>query len=236
MNHATKALPALLALACAGCISVLPEPKDAAPRYDVALPEVPATAAAAPEAAPAPARILVVGKVRAAEEASGREIRTADLETGRTGRLSDGELALAPEAIVGAFLRARLSAAHPGAIVCDASVAPHAGDGPVPAGDRARLGVAHPGTCLHGDDEGVRQALHGDDARGYELCLQWHRSRRAGILGGRRGSDGQTLRTSLTTGVMPIFARTPTALPAGSCGATPRMGIKGCWAERRGCS
>ena len=124
MNHATKALPALLALACAGCISVLPEPKDAAPRYDVALPEVPA--AAAPEAAPA--RILVIGKVRAAEEASGRAIRTADLETGRTGRLSDGELALAPEAIVGAFLRARLSAAHPGAIVCDASVAPHAGD------------------------------------------------------------------------------------------------------------
>ena len=123
MNYATKALPALLALACAGCISVLPEPKDAAPRYDVALPEVPA--AAAPEAAPA--RILVVGKVRAAEEASGRAIRTADLETGRTGRLSDGELALAPEAIVGAFLRARLSAAHPGAIVCDASVAPHAG-------------------------------------------------------------------------------------------------------------
>ena len=127
MNHATKALPALLALACAGCISVLPEPKDAAPRYDVALPEVPA-AAPAPDAAPAPARILVVGKVRAAEEASGRAIRTADLETGRTGRLSDGELALAPEAIVGAFLRARLSAAHPGAIVCDASVAPHAGD------------------------------------------------------------------------------------------------------------
>ena len=125
MNHATKALPALLALACAGCISVLPEPKDAAPRYDVALPEVPA--APAPDAAPAPARILVVGKVRAAEEASGRAIRTADLETGRTGRLSDGELALAPEAIVGAFLRARLSAAHPGAIVCDASVAPHAG-------------------------------------------------------------------------------------------------------------
>ena len=123
MNHATKALPALFALACAGCISVLPEPKDAAPRYDVALPEVPA--AAAPEAAPA--RILVIGKVRAAEEASGRAIRTADLETGRTGRLSDGELALAPEAIVGAFLRARLSAAHPGAIVCDASVAPHAG-------------------------------------------------------------------------------------------------------------
>ena len=124
MNHATKALPALLALACAGCISVLPEPKDAAPRYDVALPEAPAPAAA-PEAAPA--RILVVGKVRAAEEASGRAIRTADLETGRTGRLSDGELALAPEAIVGAFLRARLSAAHPGAVVCDASVAPHAG-------------------------------------------------------------------------------------------------------------
>ena len=126
MNHATKAFPALLALACAGCISVLPEPKDAAPRSDVALPEVPD--AAAPEAAPAPARILVIGKVRAAEEASGRAIRTADLETGRTGRLSDGELALAPEAIVGAFLRARLSAAHPGAIVCDASVAPHAGD------------------------------------------------------------------------------------------------------------
>ena len=125
MNHATKALPVILALACAGCISVLPEPKDAAPRYDVALPEVPAAAAPAPDAAPA--RILVVGKVRAAEEASGREIRTADLETGRTGRLSDGELALAPEAIVGAFLRARLSAAHPGAIVCDASVAPHAG-------------------------------------------------------------------------------------------------------------
>ena len=126
MNHATKALPALLALACAGCISVLPEPKDAAPRYDVALPEAPA--AAAPEAAPAPTRILVIGKVRAAEETSGRAIRTADLETGRTGRLSDGELALAPEAIVGEFLRARLSAAHPGAIVCDASVAPHAGD------------------------------------------------------------------------------------------------------------
>ena len=126
MNHATKALPALLALACAGCISVLPEPKDAAPRYDVALPEVPAAAAPAPDAAPA--RIFVVGKVRAAEEASGRAIRTADLETGRTGRLSDGELALAPEAIVGAFLRARLSAAHPGAVVCDASVAPHAGD------------------------------------------------------------------------------------------------------------
>lgn len=123
MNYATKALPALLALACAGCISVLPEPKDAAPRYDVALPEVPA--AAAPEAAPA--CILVVGKVRAAEEASGRSIRTADLETGRTGRLPDGELALTPEAIVGAFLRARLSAAHPGAVVCDASVAPHAG-------------------------------------------------------------------------------------------------------------
>ncbi|MBQ6926370.1 MAG: hypothetical protein IJQ73_17170, partial [Kiritimatiellae bacterium] len=78
MNHAMKALPALLALACAGCISVLPEPKDAAPRYDVALPEAPA---AAPETVPA--RILVIGKVRAAEEASGRAIRTADLETGR---------------------------------------------------------------------------------------------------------------------------------------------------------
>ena len=127
MNYATKALPALLALACAGCISVLPEPKDAAPRYDVALPEVPAAAPAAAVPEAAPARILVIGKVRAAEEASGRAIRTADLETGLTGRLSDGELALTPEAIVGAFLRARLSAAHPGAVVCDASVAPHTG-------------------------------------------------------------------------------------------------------------
>ena len=51
-------------------------------------------------------------------------------------------------------------------------------------GGRARPGVAYPGPCLHGDDEGVCQAVHGDDAGGDELCLQRHRKRRAGVLGG----------------------------------------------------
>lgn len=119
MKNATKSLFALVAILCAGCVSVLPEPKSAPPRYDVALPE-------APVAAQETGRIIVVGKVRASEEASGRSIRTADLETGRTGRLTDGELAQTPEAIVGAFLRAVLSASHPDAVVCDSSVAPHA--------------------------------------------------------------------------------------------------------------
>lgn len=125
MKNAANALPALLALLCAGCISVLPGQKHSVPRFDVALPEAPA--ATAGEASTAAGRILVVGRVRASEEASGRAIHTADLVTGRTGRLSDGELALTPEAIVGAFLRARLAALHPDAVVCDASVAPRNG-------------------------------------------------------------------------------------------------------------
>ncbi len=125
MKIAMKTLPALLALLCAGCISVLPEPKNAAPRFDVALPNAPAATGAG--AVSAPQSVIVIGRIRSSEEAAGRAIRTVELATGRTGQLTDGELALSPEAIVGAFLRAGLSARHPDAIVCDASVAPRSG-------------------------------------------------------------------------------------------------------------
>lgn len=125
MKKAKTTIPAMLALLFAGCVSVLPESKKAAPRYDVALPDAPATTAEA--IPPGSEGIVVVGKVRASDAASGRLIRTADVETGRTGYLTDGELALSTEAVVGAFLRSRLAAVRPDAIVCDASVAPHSG-------------------------------------------------------------------------------------------------------------
>ena len=125
MTKLTTALPILLALLSAGCISVLPEAKDAPPRYDVALPDAPGTSST--KDASDSGRLFIVGRVRASDEASGHAIRTADLETGRTGRLTDGELALSSEAVLGAFLRARLAKRHPGAIVCDASVAPRTG-------------------------------------------------------------------------------------------------------------
>ena len=125
MKTAKTTIPALLALLFAGCVSVFPESKKAAPRYDVALPDAPvATAKAIP---PDSDNLVVVCRVRASDEATGRQIRTADVETGRTGYLTDGELALSTEAIVGAFLRARLAAVRPDAIVCDASVAPRSG-------------------------------------------------------------------------------------------------------------
>ena len=126
MKHASTLVPVATALLLAGCISVIPEQKHAVPRYDVSLPDASPAPTATAEKAAAPAA-FVSGRVRASDEASGRAIRTADLATGRTGILTDGELARTPEAIVGAFLRNRLSARHPGAIVCDASVAPRTG-------------------------------------------------------------------------------------------------------------
>jgi hypothetical protein len=125
MKHARTLIPVAATLLLAGCISVIPEQKHAVPRYDVSLPDAPPAAATGDKAA-TPA-VFVSGRVRASDEALGRAIRTADLTTGKTGILTDGELARTPEAIVGAFLRNRLSARHPGAIVCDASVAPRQG-------------------------------------------------------------------------------------------------------------
>ena len=125
MKHVSTLIPVAATLLLAGCISVIPEQKHAVPRYDVSLPDAPASAATGDKAA-TPA-VFVSGRVRASDEALGRAIRTADLTTGKTGILTDGELARTPEAIVGAFLRNRLSARHPGAIVCDAAVAPRQG-------------------------------------------------------------------------------------------------------------
>ncbi len=126
MKHACTLIPVAATLLLAGCISVIPEQKHAVPRYDVSLPDAPHAAAATGDKTATPA-VFVSGRVRASDEALGRAIRTADLTTGKTGILTDGELARTPEAIVGAFLRNRLSARHPGAIVCDASVAPRQG-------------------------------------------------------------------------------------------------------------
>ena len=126
MKHASTLIPVAATLLLAGCISVIPEQKHAVPRYDVSLPDAPPASAAVGDKAATPA-VFVSGRVRASDEALGRAIRTADLTTGKTGILTDGELARTPEAIVGAFLRNRLSARHPGAIVCDASVAPRQG-------------------------------------------------------------------------------------------------------------
>ena len=126
MKHARTLIPVAATLLLAGCISVIPEQKHAMPRYDVSLPDAPPASAAPGDKAATPA-VFVSGRVRASDEALGRAIRTADLTTGKTGILTDGELARTPEAIVGAFLRNRLSARHPGAIVCDASVAPRQG-------------------------------------------------------------------------------------------------------------
>ncbi len=139
MKNANTVIPVAIALLMAGCISVLPDNKHAVPRYDVAIPDAPGNAgiqhAARPEAAPpgsagilpAASSIFVIGRVRSSDEATGRVIRAIDLETGRIGILRDGELARTPEAIVGAFLRNRLAACHPGAIVCDSSIAPRQG-------------------------------------------------------------------------------------------------------------
>ena len=126
MKHVSTLIPVAATLLLAGCISVIPEQKHAVPRYDVSLPDAPPASAAIGDKAATPA-VFVSGRVRASDEALGRAIRTADLTTGKTGILTDGELARTPEAIVGAFLRNRLSACHPGAIVCDASVAPRQG-------------------------------------------------------------------------------------------------------------
>ena len=126
MKHVSTLIPVAATLLLAGCISVIPEQKHAVPRYDVSLPDAPPASAATGDKAATPA-VFVSGRVRASDEALGRAIRTADLTTGKTGILTDGELARTPEAIVGAFLRNRLSARHPGAIVCDASVAPRQG-------------------------------------------------------------------------------------------------------------
>ena len=125
MNTVKNIIPITAALLLAGCISVLPEQKHAVPRYEVSLPDAPAASAASNQATSG--AIFVSGRVRATDEASGRFLRTADLETGKTGILTDGELSRTPEAIVGSFLRNRLSARHPGAIVCDASIAPRSG-------------------------------------------------------------------------------------------------------------
>ena len=126
MKHARTLIPVAATLLLAGCISVIPEQKHAVPRYDVSLPDAPPASAATGDKVATPA-VFISGRVRASDEALGRAIRTADLTTGKTGILTDGELARTPEAIVGAFLRNRLSARHPGAIVCDASVAPRQG-------------------------------------------------------------------------------------------------------------
>ncbi len=125
MKKIRSILSVALALFSAGCISVLPEPKHAPARYDVALPADPA--AESTKASEQPGAIYVVGRVRTSEEALGRDIRTIDLETGRTGILPDGQLARSPEAIIGSFLRARLATRHPSAIVCDETVAPRGG-------------------------------------------------------------------------------------------------------------
>ncbi len=125
MKNLNAILPVAFALLAAGCISVLPEPKHAPARYDVTLPAAPDTASA-PTSEQSGA-IYVVGRVRTSEEALGRDIRTIDLGTGRAGILPDGQLARSPEAIIGSFLRARLAARHPGAIVCDETVAPRDG-------------------------------------------------------------------------------------------------------------
>ena len=127
MKQYNAIIPIAATFLLAGCISVIPEQKHAVPRYDVSLPAAAPDSVATAEKAASPA-LFVTGRVRASDEASGRLIRTADMSTGRTGILTDGELARTPEAIVGAFLRARLAAAHPGDIVCDASVAPRSGD------------------------------------------------------------------------------------------------------------
>ena len=103
MKQYNAIIPIAAALLLAGCISVLPEQKHAVPRYDVSLPAAAPASAATAEKAAAPA-LFVTGRVRASDEASGRLIRTADMSTGRTGILTDGELARTPEAIVGAFL------------------------------------------------------------------------------------------------------------------------------------
>jgi hypothetical protein len=126
MNTVKNIIPITAALLLAGCISVLPEQKHAVPRYEVSLPDA-HTASAAVSNKATSTTIFVSGRVRATDEASGRFLRTADLETGKTGILTDGELSRTPEAIVGSFLRNRLSARHPGAIVCDASIAPRSG-------------------------------------------------------------------------------------------------------------
>ena len=126
MKYVSTLIPVAATLLLAGCISVIPEQKHAVPRYDVSLPDAPPASAAIGDKAATPA-VFVAGRVRASDEALGRAIRTADLTTGKTGILTDGELARTPEAIVGAFLRNRLSARHPGSIVCDASVAPRQG-------------------------------------------------------------------------------------------------------------
>ncbi len=126
MKYVSTLIPVAATLLLAGCISVIPEQKHAMPRYDISLPDAPPASAATGDKAATPA-IFVSGRVRASDEALGRAIRTADLTTGKTGILTDGELARTPEAIVGAFLRNRLSARHPDAIVCDASVAPRQG-------------------------------------------------------------------------------------------------------------
>ncbi len=124
MKNANTFIPVAIALLMAGCISVLPDNKHAVPRYDVALPDAPGSVGILPAA---PSSIFVIGRVRSSDEATGRVIRAIDLETGRIGILRDGELARTPEAIVGAFLRNRLAAYHPEAIVCDSSIAPRAG-------------------------------------------------------------------------------------------------------------
>ena len=57
MKHARTLIPVAATLLLAGCISVIPEQKHSVPRYDVSLPDAPASAATG-EKARAPAAVL----------------------------------------------------------------------------------------------------------------------------------------------------------------------------------
>ena len=103
-----------------GCISVLPEGVPSAPRY--AVPDAEPSEPAAPDAGKG--ETFVVGKVRASRDADGRAIRAIDSATGRSARFTGGELASPPEVLVARHLRRAIAAAKPGAVVCDASLAP----------------------------------------------------------------------------------------------------------------
>lgn len=117
-------VPIAAALLLAGCVSVLPKPPPMVPKYSV---ELSPAAVPPPDSRAGEGLLLVVGRVRAADDAVGTALRVVDLETGRAWRLRDGELAQSPEAILKSAIRANLTGRFPAALVCDASVAPHGG-------------------------------------------------------------------------------------------------------------
>jgi len=120
MPHALTAIFFLALPLMQGCASLLPRGTPPAPRYvvpDVALPDP-----AAPDAGKG--ETYVIGKVRASRDADGRAIRTVDAATGRSAYFSGGELVSPPEILVARQLRRAVAASRPGAVVCDASLAP----------------------------------------------------------------------------------------------------------------